>query len=722
MVSHFSHMARGLLLLPALLTAAGVAAPTNDCDLILQRSDALLMATADRPSSEEQKDWMAHLGKDGRWPDIDYTDHSRGRWKPTQHLHRLVALAWAWRESKDDKLKLAIVSAYRGWIAEPFPFSDNWWHTEINAPLMLSGATVLMREALDAETLAKGAARIDVAWVNVVEQDVKRYRGENLAWRMRAMVYRCVATRDEAKLTEVAGMMSSALRISDAPENIQPDLSFQQHGHQIYNGGYGHAFAVDCAAMARLFDGTACAVVPSQINILTRYILDANRLMTRGTTYDYSVIGREIVRQKGGAKGLAGACEDLAGLGTLRQAEFTAFAEHLRRGDASTAAATGDRQFWRSDYHLLQRPEFLATVKCSSVRTYATEKVNGENLLGYHLGDGVSLFYRNGGEYRDIFPVWNWCRLPGITARDAAAPPLIADNDKGGEIKGSTEFVGGVSDGTSGASTLDLDRQGITAKKSWFFFDEGVICLGAGITAKKDGDPVTTSVNQCLLKGAVSAQRVGVLPEGEQVLKQVNWVHHDGIGYVFPAPTDVHASNQKQTGSWSRLVGPPGSASPDKVETPVFALWLDHGRKPSGEDYAYMALPGLDVSETGRAAQEFPITVLANTPALQAVRHKKSGVVAAILHDADGRLAALAKGGTLTVDQPCALLCREENNGLTLSLSDPSQKAKRLTCQLDGAFTGPGATIEGNHTRIVVELPQFRGTAGKTVEVRLTRR
>ncbi|MEI7828222.1 MAG: polysaccharide lyase family 8 super-sandwich domain-containing protein [Prolixibacteraceae bacterium] len=44
-----------------------------------------------------------------------------------------------------------------------------------------------------------------------------------------------------------------------------------------------------------------------------------------------------------------------------------------------------------------------------------------------------------------------------------------------------SDFVGGVSDGHDGIAVMDYNRNGITAKKSWFNFNNRIICLGQGI-------------------------------------------------------------------------------------------------------------------------------------------------------------------------------------------------------------------------------------------------
>ena len=43
------------------------------------------------------------------------------------------------------------------------------------------------------------------------------------------------------------------------------------------------------------------------------------------------------------------------------------------------------------------------------------------------------------------------------------------------------------------------------------------------------------------------------LPRGPAVLQNVKWLHHDHVGYLFPAGGEIHLSAGEQTGRWSDL-------------------------------------------------------------------------------------------------------------------------------------------------------------------------
>ena len=95
-------------------------------------------------------------------------------------------------------------------------------------------------------------------------------------------------------------------------------LEIYQHGAQLYSGGYGRGFAVDCSRFAALAAGTRFAFAPEQVRILESYLLDGEQWMIRNHRFDYSACGREIVRKgAGSATSFPGAARALASVSSL---------------------------------------------------------------------------------------------------------------------------------------------------------------------------------------------------------------------------------------------------------------------------------------------------------------------------------------------------------------------------------------------------------------------
>jgi chondroitin AC lyase len=231
---------------------------------------------------------------------------------------------------------------------------------------------------------------------------------------------------------------------------------------------------------------------------------------------------------------------------------------------------------------------------------------------------------------------------------------------------------------------------GVAARKAWFFGDETVIGLGAGIGASEAPDaPVTTTLAQRPLVGPV---RCGVGDEVDRVEtgetlegRALDWLHHDGVGYVFPERTPATVSTRVQTGSWHDINHAHGE---ETVSTPVFASWIDHGVAPGEESYAYVLRPGVGADAMPAVASDPGIDVLANDPAAQAVHLPAADLVGAVFYE-PGRVAA-ADGPSLAVDDRCLLQVRERGTATVATVADPSRSLDAVTLTLgERAWTVP---------------------------------
>ena len=91
------------------------------------------------------------------------------------------------------------------------------------------------------------------------------------------------------------------------------------------------------------------------------------------------------------------------------------------------------------------------------------DNINGDNSLGRYFSDGACLIYRTGDEYDGVTLCWDWTRLPGTTLpatpvldektcaerkiRISGGLPAFTSFGLPARRLGTTEFVGGVSDG-----------------------------------------------------------------------------------------------------------------------------------------------------------------------------------------------------------------------------------------------------------------------------------
>lgn len=680
--------------------------PGQKGDVETVRERLVANAMGGRPNADAARALMEALREDGSWPDVDYEGTRRSSWQPAEHMSRLAALTRAFAHGQsalagDANLLAATLRAYDYWTEKDFQ-CPNWWWNQIGIPQTLSNVMLLLGDRLTEERVSKGLVILRRAKLGMT--------GQNLVWVAEITVARGCIEGDAKVIAEAFGRIAGEIRVSDG-EGIQADASFYQHGTQLYSGGYGRGFAIDCARFARLAHGTAFAFPEGRIDILSMYLLDGEQWMIRGKQFDLSACGREITRPGGGSSsGFADACSHMIAMNVPRREEFETFRARLQSDPlAPDPPLVGNRHFWRSDLMVHHRPGYYASVRMTSKRLLQTELVNGENPLGRHLSDGLNYLYHGAGPYAGIFPVWDWEKLPGTTCEQTG------DVSVRNGTRGERSFVGGVSDGLYGMAAMDFARGGLTCKKAWFFFDDEYVCLGAGIRCESE-HPVVTTVQQCLLDGDVLAGSAGgqALAPSVHELNAERWVHHAGVGYVFLEATDVELANGAQKGSWGRI----GPVQTPQIEADVFRLSINHGASPKGAGYSYVVAPGMSAEKIAEYAQSLRVKVLANTSALQACRCAVLGVLGIAAYEAG--TVALEGLPEIKVSQPCLLLWREDAEGVTVAVSNPENEPGTIEVEVGEILIGGGARAAEGSTVLTFELPGGL-EAGRSVVKRLMR-
>ena len=116
--------------------------------------------------------------------------------------------------------------------------------------------------------------------------------------------------------------------------------------------------------------------------------------------------------------------------------------------------------------------------------------LNNENLKGYNLPLGATNILTSGKEYEGIFPVWNWNKIPGTTAVQHQDSTRLE-----GYLFGKNRFGGGVSNGKNGVIAYEHCYKGVKARKSYFFMNDVLLCLGTDIASDAPEEVVTTTIS-----------------------------------------------------------------------------------------------------------------------------------------------------------------------------------------------------------------------------------
>ncbi len=686
----------GMVLSVCLPASAQSEEALRDLRIVRQRMlEPLLAAPVDSKGTQRL---AKALRVDGSWPDVEYGSTNLMAWRTSAHLGKVMALARARVSPKsdvreDEQIRKALSASLNYWLDNDFR-CKNWWWNEIGVPRSLSRILLMLDEELTDAQRKKGLAILARAKLGMT--------GQNLVWVAEITAKRAILQRNPALFQEAVDAIADQLRMMPRSEGMQPDYSFRQHGPVLYSHGYGAGFVTDCSRTAALVSGTRFAFSAEETDNLSRLILDGHQWMMRGSQCDYGAIGREISRRGRNARYMHGVAQNMLKLSTGREEEFRALADRAR-GDL-TRPLEGNRHFRYCDIMTHHRKGYYASARMYSERIENTDfPCGGEGSKSHHIADGCNFLFRTGGEYFDIFPAWDWLKVPGTTV--VQTPSLTGKL----RMKGSRSFVGGVSDGRYGLAAMDFLRNELAVRKAWFFFDDEYVCLGAGIRATSDY-LVATTVNQCLLRGEVLVGGGRKLEPGRHELSGPTWIHHDRVAYLLPGPAKVHLHNEVQKGSWREINR---ERSGDEVTREVFKLWIDHGAKPDGGKYAYIVVPDVSAAAAARLAEP-GVNVVANRPQVQAVWHEKLKMAAIAFYE-PGSITARA-GLSIGVDKPCLLLLAERPDRLTISVANPLNK--KLTVRVDISRNLAGGQVErladGATSRVTIELPG--GTAaGKSV-------
>ena len=597
---------------------------------------------------------------DTQWPDIAYADTQRANWQLLQHLDRVRNIALVWSNPlsaryHDPALWQVITGALDHWIKKRY-WNSNWWQNEIGVPRNMRDIIVLLRDRLDSTRLRQA---LEVMGQYRLQ---KKGAGANLIWSADLGLHYGAITGDEALIKRCADLITGEIEITTG-DGIQPDYSFHQHGARLQMYQYGAAFLENNVLLAWELQGTPWAFAPEKIKLLSDFVLQGWQWMARGLNTVPGTMDRSASRVGTlHAADMRKLVPYLCSLYPRRAAAFLAIGE---RQNGKGQALEGFRYFPYSDFAVYQQKRFSFFLKTISERTLPAESINSENLKGKLMNSGDAYTIKTGNEYFNLAPVWDWNRLPGITAFEGAAK--IARHS----------FTGSVTNNKSGLTVMDYEMEGaggqsLTARKFWACHDGLVVCLLADIQLQQEGANAFTALDQCRWQGNVVVDKPGnVLPEGDHTFDSARWVYHNGLAYIFLKPSPIDLRLQKATGSWNTI----NTSQPEKpVTEKVFLPILQHKASPGGENTGYVLASCAGPAQAQILAQRPSWKVLRNDKNCQAVRFA-DGTVMCAFYTKDSLV--ISKTKTITVDKPCLLLL----SGDWVYASNPAQKGEMITLE-----------------------------------------
>jgi hyaluronate lyase len=639
----------------------------------------------------------------------------------------------------------------------------NWWSWQIGAPQALMDTCVLLHEHLTPAQTDDFCRAVDhFVPDSVFDSYSGTSTGANRVDLCRTVVLRGIVGANPDKVALASRALGPVFPYVTSGDGFYADGSFIQHRNVPYIGGYGavlhdgvgrlmallrgSSWEVDGQGARLFLDTIDRAIAPFIYNGL---MMDSvsSRGISRAGTSDHSrahplmatilLVGQgataeENARWRAMVKGWLRRdyhypALSNPGLGLTR----TSLLQALQDDDSVKAAPepVEHRLFHNMARVTHRRPGWAASLSMAAKHIAHYEFGNGEHARGYHTGAGwLSWWGDDFGleQYADEFwPTVDPYRLPGITASRKPLPDGAGGN--WGQPCPDATWVGGTTDGRFGATGQHLKGllSTMSAHKSWFWLDDCVVCLGAGITSR-DGFAVETTVDNRNLgaQGAPALTVDGTVQPSAQgwsaAFDGARWAHIAGhAGYVFPEGVDLRAVREERTGAWRDI-------NANGPTTPVTRRWLtlltDHGADPADASCSYVLLPGAGAATTARrAADRGWLKILANSREQQGVRAPWAGFTAV-------NFWAPGTVGRVTAGAPASVLIREDRDGTaTVVVSDPARRAAALEIVWDRAVSAvlaKPATVTSARTGEALRLTfgDLTGQAGapQKIRVRLT--
>ena len=703
----------------------------ND-EVIAEKINDISETAAEYYSSMTDKStWDTNGTKGYIWADLDpMTLSNFEQYSAVSSMYtRLKEMALAYRIGNDslrgqDFLKTAIFDAME-WLNDKWFNPDieqygNWYYWQLGIPLAINDVLILMYGELPDGMLQNYMDAIDA----FPPRQGHVLVGANQIWYCTVLSVRGALGGDTDKIERAVAGIKSVMPYVTSGDGFYADGSFVQHNMYAYTGGYGSSLIKNLTPVLQMLADTPWEPEEEDISNIYNWIYDSfEPLFYKGAFMDM-VRGREISRYANTSYDTGGdileAIVRIIQFAPEEDAEYFKSLVKYMVAEGSQAydfyanasidtcllmkeIMEDDSVSRRDEYNLFKMyssmdravqhtANYSAGISMHSERIAAFEKINGENIKGWYTGSGMLYLYNNDlTQFTDNF----WCtvdsrRLPGTTVLRGVddLPAEVGDVNALGRNSwaGGTGVLGLY--GTVGMQLQPVD-QTLDAKKSYFLFDNEIVCLGAGITASDGGSIETTVENRKLNSTGDNAFTVDGVEKSSELgysenLQNVTWAYLEGnaegsdIGYYFPEGASFNVLREQRSGCWSD-VNQLSNQKDDTVRTNNYlTMYIDHGTTPESAGYSYVLLPGMSENEVEEYASSSDITVLANNEDVQSVRDDTLGVTGAnFWNNKETTVYETVNGESreyLTVNSKASVMVAEQGGEIEISVSDPTQE------------------------------------------------
>ncbi len=572
-------------------------------------------------ASNEQADQILSLiNSDGSFRDLDYTDHGPAAWCFETHTRRITVAATNSHVVDNEMKRNQLLTSLNYFLAE-HRRNDNWWYNDIGLPLNMCKVYLLLEDYLTMEQKELILAYIRQGSIALHPDFLNLWYGANLLWGAYVSLCHAVIENDPELMKSALSAVAKQLRLDNNGEGIQQDYSFLQPQTQLCNGGYGRSFVVNIAFIVYTLQKTEYQFSSQELSVLGYYIIQGTRFCIRNRDYDYLTCGREISRPD-----FTNADEIRKAIWLLLKVEEMPCRDVMQEQLASFCAegysVKGDKFFNESNYYVKRNIAYHIGCHGTSPLLSMGETTNNENMLSANLyAGGATCIMVTGKEYRDIFPLWDFARIPGTTTLIESDQQLAAKSHLWNGKIADNSYCKGICHNNYGLMYQDLNFNGVTGVIARFFVDDVMIAFGAGLSANTECEVVTT-LNQCYHSDTILTDQDG-LPK--------NTVYQGKIGYASLDGQEILVESADKQNTWQRI----NLAESAPINGKICTLTIPHGNNPQNASYAYAVVPAVAPNSVAERLNDVlsKIHVLRNDPKVQAIKY--NGQVFAVFHQND---------------------------------------------------------------------------------------
>ncbi len=645
------------------------------------------------PYDENASEYISSVLSNGTWLDIDYNSTVH----VYEHTRRNLVMGMYYKKTPSTVLlnKITVSVNYmfdnifnkiNFWNTE-----ENWWYRDIGVPYYTYGELFIILYGNLSSSLKTKFQNYLLNYAAPIKNDTV-YTGQNAIWGAVVRLIYGSIYNSQTHINRAIAIMNQMIVVVSFGEGLQPDGSFHQHGDVLYTGGYGQSFLGECLKFVEFLGGTTLGIQSEKMDVLANYFIKYLWILHKGIEdaaasgrdfsrpFFYSETGRNTSmialailykRYSGGFRtSLLGHGKWAIQENRILDSVYEYFLPTLNTISSNQTIITtplyGHIHFPYSDYTVHRREKGIVSLKMISNRTQTMEMVNGEGEKGWHMTDGMITRHKPNIDWRmdDVLPVLNWNLLSGTTTSNISLP---INQSK----YGINQHCGNANNGDNGISAMDFisPDYDLRAKKSWFFFDNEVICLGSDIMGSVSN--VVTVVEQLPLNNLLSS----VSSSGNARKIENNCY------YFFDSVSGILFDKKSQSGRWSDI-GRKDTLSPlyDYLHTkPVCTITIPHGSNPQQGEYSYMMFVDGDISIANAKTIGDAYKVISNNSVLHYVKNEEKDVDGLVFWQA-------GNSSVVNADKPCIVLVQGVPIGKQISVSDLTHESTTIKLSLRGRF------------------------------------